>query len=132
MKGFIATALSLVPEMLARRSGAVHLAISYDEEVGCLGVRSLVDRIASMPVRPALCVVGEPTCDAGRDRSQGGPAYRVRVTGSAAHSSLAPRAVNAIDYAAELILFLRGSRGMGGAGAVRRVSTCRTRRSRPA
>ena len=62
MKGFIATALSLVPEMLARPLKApVHLAISYDEEVGCLGVRSLVERIASMPVRPALCVVGEPT-----------------------------------------------------------------------
>ncbi len=109
MKGFIATALSLVPEMLARPLRApVHLAISYDEEVGCLGVRSLVERIASMPVRPALCVVGEPTSMRVVIGHKGGRGYRVRVTGSAAHSSLAPRAVNAIEYAAELILFLRG------------------------
>ena len=109
MKGFIAVALALVPEMLKRRLQApVHLAISYDEEVGCLGVRSLVERIASMPVRPALCIVGEPTSMRVVVGHKGGRAYRVRVTGSAAHSSLAPRAVNAIEHAAELILFLRG------------------------
>ena len=109
MKGFIAVALSLVPAMLRRPLKApIHLALSYDEELGCLGVRSLVSKIADMRVKPALCIIGEPTRMQVVIGHKGGRSYRVRVTGSPAHSSLAPRAVNAIDYAAELILFLRG------------------------
>jgi acetylornithine deacetylase len=109
MKGFLGIVLALVPEMLDRPLKApIHLALSYDEEVGCLGVRSLVERIAGLPVRPALCIVGEPTEMRVTVGHKGGRSYRVRVTGRAAHSSLAPRAVNAIEYAAELILFLRG------------------------
>jgi acetylornithine deacetylase len=109
MKGFLAVALALVPEMLRRPLKApVHLALSYDEELGCLGVRSLVSKLADMPVKPALCIIGEPTRMQVVIGHKGGRSYRVRVTGSPAHSSLAPRAVNAIDHAAELILFLRG------------------------
>ena len=109
MKGFLAVALALVPEMLRRPLKApIHLALSYDEELGCLGVRSLVSKLADMPVKPALCIIGEPTRMQVVIGHKGGRSYRVRVTGSPAHSSLAPRAVNAIDYAAELILFLRG------------------------
>ena len=109
MKGFIAVALALVPSMVRRRLKApIHLAFSYDEELGCLGVRSLVSKIADMKVKPALCIIGEPTRMQVVIGHKGGRSYRVRVTGSPAHSSLAPRAVNAIDYAAELILFLRG------------------------
>ena len=108
MKGFIAVALALVPELVRRRLQApVHLAFSYDEEVGCLGVRSLVSKLADMPLKPALCLIGEPTSMQVVIGHKGGRSYRVRVTGSPAHSSLAPRAVNAIDHAAELILFLR-------------------------
>src|SRR5262249_10012724 len=108
MKGFIAVALALVPAMVRQPLKApVHLALSYDEELGCLGVRSLVSTIAAMPVKPALCLIGEPTSMQVVIGHKGGRSYRVSVTGSPAHSSLAPRAVNAIDYAAELILFLR-------------------------
>jgi acetylornithine deacetylase len=108
MKGFIAVALALVPAMARRALKApVHLALSYDEELGCLGVRSLVSKIAEMPVKPALCIIGEPTSMQVVIGHKGGRSYRVRVTGSPAHSSLAPRAVNAIDYAAELIVYLR-------------------------
>jgi acetylornithine deacetylase len=108
MKGFLALALALVPEMVARPLQApVHLAFSFDEEVGCLGVRSLVEKIACMPAKPALCVVGEPTRMQVVLGHKGGRSYRVRVTGRPAHSSLTPSAVNAIDYAAELIVFLR-------------------------
>jgi acetylornithine deacetylase len=86
----------------------LHLAISFDEEVGCLGVRSLVDRLAGLAVKPALCIVGEPTSMKVIIGHKGGRAYRARITGKAAHSSLTPRAVNAIERAAELIMFLRG------------------------
>jgi acetylornithine deacetylase len=108
MKGFIAVALALIPDMARRRLRApVHLAFSYDEEVGCLGVRSLVSKLADMPLKPAMCIIGEPTRMQVVIGHKGGRSYRVRVTGSPAHSSLAPRAVNAIDHAAELILFLK-------------------------
>jgi len=109
MKGFIGIVLGFVPEMIRRPLQApVHLAISFDEEVGCLGVRSLVDRLAGLAVKPALCIVGEPTSMKVIIGHKGGRAYRARITGKAAHSSLVPRAVNAIDRAAELVMFLRG------------------------
>jgi acetylornithine deacetylase len=109
MKGFIAAALALVPEMVRRPLKApVHVAISYDEEVGCLGVRGLVRRVASLDPRPGLCLVGEPTSMRVVVGHKGGRSYRIKVRGRAAHSSLAPRAVNAIEHAAELVMFLRG------------------------
>lgn len=109
MKGFLGVALALVPEMLRRPLRApVHLAFSYDEEVGCLGVRSLLERVASLEIRPALCIVGEPTSMQVVIGHKGGRSYRVRVTGRPAHSSLAPRAVNAIEHAAELVSHLGG------------------------
>jgi acetylornithine deacetylase len=109
MKGFLGIVLAFVPEMVQRPLKApVHIAISFDEEVGCLGVRSLVDRIAGIRTKPALCIVGEPTNMKVIVGHKGGRSYRVRLTGRAAHSSLAPSAVNAIDYAAELVMHLRG------------------------
>ena len=94
--------------MLRRNLEApVHIAISFDEELGCLGVRSLVERIAGMAVKPALCIVGEPTLMQVIIGHKGGRSYRVRITGRPAHSSLAPKAVNAIDAGAELVMFLK-------------------------
>ena len=62
MKSFIAIALAFVPEFLSRRlKTPIHLAFSYDEEVGCIGVRRLIDKLKEMPVKPAMCIVGEPT-----------------------------------------------------------------------
>ncbi len=62
MKGFVAVALAMVPEFLARGLATpIHLALSYDEEVGCIGVRRLLKQFDEMPVRPAACIVGEPT-----------------------------------------------------------------------
>lgn len=109
MKGFVAAAIAAVPRMLqADLQTPFHLAFSFDEEVGCTGVRHLLDHVAGLPVRPALCVVGEPTEMRPVIGHKGGRGYRCRVTGTEAHSSLAPLAVNAIDYAAELIVFIRG------------------------
>lgn len=109
MKGYVALAVWALVE--AQRRGVarpLQLALSYDEELGCTGVTSLVDRLASMPVKPALCVVGEPTSMQVIVGHKGGGMFRVVVTGTSAHSSLAPTAVNAIEYAAEMIAFIKG------------------------
>jgi len=109
MKGFLASVLGLVPALAAaplRRP--VHIAFSHDEELGCIGVRSLIRHLRDRPPRAALCVVGEPTLMQPVIGHKGGRSYRVRITGREAHSSLAPRAVNAISAAAELIVFLNG------------------------
>lgn len=108
MKGFIAVALSLVPRMLAQTHGApVHLALSYDEEVGCLGVRGLIEDLARSGARIAGCIVGEPTRMAVALGHKGSRVYRCCVRGREAHSSLAPSGVNAIEHAAMLITHIR-------------------------
>jgi acetylornithine deacetylase len=107
MKGFVGIVLAFVPELCRRDLKVpVHIAISYDEELGCTGVLSLVDRIREFPVKPALCIVGEPTSMRLVLGHKSGTEHIVTVKGTAAHSSLAPRAVNAIAYAAELITFI--------------------------
>ena len=108
MKSFIAIVLAYAPEMLERGlKTPIHFAFSYDEEVGHLGARRLVEIIRDMRVRPAMCIVGEPT---GMDvivAHKGKRKVRVHTRGLEAHSSLAPKAVNAIEYAAELIAFIK-------------------------
>jgi acetylornithine deacetylase len=109
MKGFVGIVLAAVPDLVRRDLKApVHIAISYDEELGCTGVVSLVDRIAGLAVKPALCIVGEPTSMQVVIGHKGGGMYRIAVTGRSAHSSLAPHAVNAVEYAAEMVAFIRG------------------------
>lgn len=109
MKGFVGIMLAIAPELARRKLRApVHLAISYDEELGCTGVVSLAKRIAGLPVKPALCIVGEPTRMQPVIAHKGGGFYRATVTGRPAHSSLAPRTVNTIEVAAELVVALRG------------------------
>jgi acetylornithine deacetylase len=108
MKGFIGIVLAAIPDLVRRDLKApIHIAISYDEELGCTGVVSLIDRIAGLAVKPALCIVGEPTSMQVVIGHKGGGMYRVSVTGRSAHSSLAPTAVNAIEYAAEIIAFIK-------------------------
>src|SRR5262249_51725901 len=69
---------------------------------------SLVDRIVALPVRPALCIVGEPTSMQLVVGHKSGTCHLVTVQGTARHSSLAPQAVNAIAYAAELVTYIHG------------------------
>jgi acetylornithine deacetylase len=107
MKGFVGIVLAFVPEMCRRDLKVpVHIALSYDEELGCTGVLSLIDRVRLLPVKPALCIVGEPTSMQLVLGHKSGTEHVVTVKGTASHSSLAPRAVNAIAYAAELITFI--------------------------
>ncbi|MDY7552734.1 acetylornithine deacetylase [Pseudomonas veronii] len=104
MKGYIACVLALVPALVAatlRRP--VHIALSYDEEVGCLGVRSLLSVLAQRPVKPKLCIIGEPTELKPVLGHKGKLAMRCDVHGAACHSAYAPHGVNAIEHAAELI-----------------------------
>ncbi|MFN3770927.1 MAG: acetylornithine deacetylase [Ectopseudomonas guguanensis] len=104
MKGFIACVLAAVPRMLTRPlRRPLHIALSYDEEVGCLGVRSLVERLRASPERPAICLIGEPTEMRPVLGHKGKLAMRCQVHGAACHSAYAPQGVNAIEYAAKLI-----------------------------
>ncbi|WP_460142059.1 acetylornithine deacetylase [Pseudomonas sp. S2_E01] len=104
MKGYIACVLALVPALVnATLRRPVHIALSYDEEVGCLGVRSLLAELQQRPVKPLLCIIGEPTELKPVLGHKGKLAMRCDIHGHACHSAYAPQGVNAIEYAAELI-----------------------------
>jgi len=109
MKSFIAVALALVPEMTRRDlARPLHLALSYDEEVGCIGVRRLIADLAHVGFVPGGCIVGEPTGMELVVAHKGKRAYRCRVRGFEAHSALTPRGVNAVEIACEIVAYLRG------------------------
>ena len=104
MKGFIATAVAHAPLFLeADLPFAVHLAFSYDEEVGCFGVRELIADLREAGIAPLACVVGEPTSMVPAVAHKGVYRYRCCVRGKEAHSSLTPRSVNAIELAARVV-----------------------------
>jgi acetylornithine deacetylase len=104
MKGFIASVLAAVPMFIERELKLpVHLAFSYDEEVGCLGVRSMLADLEQRPHKPALCLIGEPTGLKPVLGHKGKLAMRCHVKGAACHSAYAPYGVNAIQYAARMI-----------------------------
>jgi acetylornithine deacetylase len=108
MKSFIAVSLGMAPRFLAAPLKApVHYALSYDEEVGCLGVRGLIDDLARSGIKPAGCIVGEPTDMQVVVAHKGKRSYDCCVTGKEAHSALTPQGVNAIEYAARLIVHIR-------------------------
>ncbi len=104
MKGFIASVLAAVPVFLGRELELpVHLAFSYDEEVGCVGVRPMLAELEKRPHKPILCLIGEPTGLKPVLGHKGKLAMRCRVKGAPCHSAYAPDGVNAIQYAARLI-----------------------------
>ncbi|WP_419708432.1 acetylornithine deacetylase [Pseudomonas sp. NFX224] len=104
MKGFIASVLAAVPTFVQRPLlTPVHLAFSYDEEIGCLGVRPMLAELEKRPFKPRLCLIGEPTELKPVLGHKGKLAMRCEVRGAACHSAYAPYGVNAIEYAALLI-----------------------------
>jgi acetylornithine deacetylase len=108
MKGFIACVLALVPEIMERGlKTPLHLAFSYDEEVGCIGVGRLIADLRLAGIRPRSCIVGEPTEMRPVIAHKGKRGYRCTVRGLAGHSAYAPHGVNAVEYAAEAIAFLK-------------------------
>jgi acetylornithine deacetylase len=109
MKSFIAVALSLVPEFVANKlETPVHFAFSYDEEIGCIGVRSLIARLKERPVRPRACIVGEPTMMQPVAAHKGMMGLRCHVRGLESHSALAHQGVNAVEAASEIVAYLKG------------------------
>lgn len=112
MKGFIACLLAWVPALVSRAQKgelkqAIGIALSYDEEIGCLGVGRLINDLVAMGVVISGCIVGEPTAMQAIIAHKGIAHYRCRVLGRAAHSSLTPNGVNAIEYASSLIQYIR-------------------------
>ncbi|MBU6489005.1 MAG: acetylornithine deacetylase [Burkholderiales bacterium] len=108
MKGFIGAALALVPEMQAAQlAKPIHLALSFDEEIGCAGAPYMIADLLRRGVKPEGCIVGEPTSMRPIVAHKGINAYRCCVRGHAAHSSLTPKGLNAIEYAARLICHIR-------------------------
>lgn len=108
MKGFIACALTLLPQAVKFSNAGqlrrpLHLALSFDEEVGCLGAPLLLADLKARGITPDHCIVGEPTNMAMVVAHKGIAVYRCRVHGKSAHSSLTAQGVNAISYASRLI-----------------------------
>ena len=108
MKSFIAVALANVPAFMAAEGDAsFHLSLSYDEEIGCVGVRSLLRDLEASGIQPAGCIVGEPTSMRAIIAHKGKREYRCCVRGREALSALTPQGVNAIEFAALLIAHIR-------------------------
>ena len=108
MKGYVACCLAAVPDMLqAPLKKPLHLAFSYDEEVGCWGVRRMIPKIVEGAAMPIACFVGEPTEMDVVIGHKGKRSIKVIVRGRTCHSSLAPLGVNAVEYAARVIAKIR-------------------------
>ena len=108
MKGFIACALKLLPKAVELSNSGqlrrpLHLALSFDEEVGCLGAPLILADLKARGITPDYCIVGEPTNMAMVVAHKGIAVYRCRVHGKSAHSSLTAQGVNAISYASRLV-----------------------------
>ncbi len=108
MKGFVACALAAGLGAAKRGlKSPLHLAFSYDEEIGCQGVRSMIDLLRDAPVRPAMCIVGEPTSLTVATGHKGKVALSARCVGREGHSALAPMAMNALHLGCDLVQVLR-------------------------
>ncbi|MBT9246970.1 acetylornithine deacetylase [Gemmobacter fulvus] len=125
MKGFCALAIDAMLKAAALEQAGrpiavpLHLALSYDEEIGCMGVRSLVDMLAQAPVKPRFCIVGEPTGMQVATGHKGKVALRATCTGREGHSALAPLALNALHLAADFLNAVRALQARVAAEGVR-------------
>lgn len=108
MKGYIACVLAMVPELKARRLRLpMHVVLSYDEEVGCTGVKPMIEAFGKTLPKPRLVFVGEPSMMTVVDAHKGGYRFRTEVTGKDAHSSRPQLGVGSIMIAADLIVKLK-------------------------
>ena len=107
MKGFIAATLSLLPEFAALDlKRPLHFAFSFDEEVGCVGVRRLLDDLKNAGIKPALAIIGEPTSMKVVGAHKGGAVIEALVRGREGHSSAPSLGANAVMMAGEFIASL--------------------------
>ncbi len=112
MKGFLGVALHRAPVFLdainaGRLDAPIHYSLSYDEEIGCIGVRGLLADLEAIGLVAAGCIVGEPTSMQPIIAHKGTHRFRCHVHGREAHSSYTTHGVNAIEYAAKLVVFIR-------------------------
>lgn len=104
MKGFLACAImTMIKASKHQLKRPLHLCISYDEEIGCIGVRGILDQLAATILSPILCVIGEPTMMQLALAHKGKTVFRARCSGEEGHSALAPKFVNAIHVASKLV-----------------------------
>ena len=104
MKAFIGIALSQAEQFLNSDAPfAVHFAFTYEEEIGCFGVKELIADLRDAGIRPLACIVGEPTSMVPAIAHKGVYRYKCCVRGKEAHSSLTPQSVNAIEMAARVV-----------------------------
>lgn len=104
MKGFIAACLAVAPRFAALDlARPLHFAFTYDEEVGCLGARALVDELAKAGLRPAAAIIGEPTMMGVIEGHKGCYEYTTEFTGLEGHGSQPDKGVNAVEYAVRYI-----------------------------
>ena len=109
MKSFTAIALTMVPDMLKKKlKRPIHFALSYDEEIGCIGAPAMIQRLTTDIARPSAVIVGEPTSMAPIVAHKGLSVARTTVIGHEAHSSQVQRGVSAVMTAAKLISFIEG------------------------
>jgi acetylornithine deacetylase len=107
MKGFIAAVLHAVPKFLdTKLREPVHLAFSYDEEIGCLGARQLIAGMLADGIKPRAAIIGEPTSMNVVNAHKGCAGYRITVKGVEAHSSEPKRGVNAIAWMARIVAMI--------------------------
>jgi len=108
MKGYLACVLALVPEMLRRKlNQPLYIVFSYDEEVGCTGVKPMIAEFGKTLPKPGVVLVGEPTLMTVVDAHKGGYRFCTEITGQAAHSSKPQLGASAIFAAADLAMELR-------------------------
>lgn len=108
MKGFVAAAIAAcIKASKMKLATPLHLALSYDEELGCLGVHSLIDMLKAAPQKPLLCIIGEPTNMQVATGHKGKVGARAICTGREGHSALAPLALNAIHLGCDFVNVLR-------------------------
>lgn len=112
MKGFLAAVMAAVATISDRQlQQPLHVMFSYDEEIGCIGVRRLIDEMKTWPVLPSRCVIGEPTSMQTAIAHKGKTVARCECHGVAAHSALPHLGVNAIYLALDLIDEIRALQG---------------------
>ena len=108
MKGFCASAIRIMCEASKKKLNTpLHLALSFDEEIGCIGVRSLIEMLKTSPVKPKMCIVGEPTLLAVASGHKGKIALQTTCKGIEGHSALAPLALNAIHLGTDFVNIVR-------------------------
>ena len=109
MKGFIGVAVALLPDMIAADlTEPIHLALSYDEEIGCIGGEQIVKDIANLGLTPRAAIIGEPSSMRVITGHKSVNLCKITFHGRAAHSSLTSAGVNAVEYAAQFITWVRG------------------------